>query len=145
MSLFNKGEKKIYHVDHLPEEMKIAIKTIIDSTLPEVAKSYGLNYAYPRVGEPIFIPFGRLDGKFKDTQKAYSKILEEVEKAKEIGISKYQEWYAKAKFYDHYRITFYSTVDKNKGMMIGIGANPLLAIPDERILKISQYIEGKKF
>uniref|UniRef100_UPI003593277F hypothetical protein n=1 Tax=Acidianus infernus TaxID=12915 RepID=UPI003593277F len=124
MSLFKKEEKKIFHIDRLPEEMKVAIKTLIDSSIPDVAKAYGFDYLYPKLGEPIFIPYGRLDGKYKSTIDAFEKILEEVEKLKD-NLKEYSKWYDNVKLFDHYRFTFYSYVDPNEGMKVGIGADPL--------------------
>ncbi|MDT7901294.1 MAG: hypothetical protein RRE78_05265 [Acidianus sp.] len=124
MSLFKKEEKKIFHIDRLPEEMKVAIKTLIDSSIPDVAKAYGFDYLYPKLGEPIFIPYGRLDGKYKSTIDAFEKILEEVEELKD-NLKEYSKWYGNVKLFDHYRFTFYSYVDPNEGMRVGIGADPL--------------------
>lgn len=124
MSLFKREEKKIFHIDRLPEEMKIAIKTLIDSSIPDVAKAYGFNYLYPKLGEPIFIPYGRLDGNYKSTLDAFEKILEEVEKLRD-NLREYFKWYGNVKLFDHYRFTFYSYVDPNEGMRVGIGADPL--------------------
>lgn len=143
MSLFKKKESKIYHIDHLPSEMKIAIKTIIDSSIPDVAKAYGFRYLYPKIGEPLFVPYNRLDGKYKDTHEAFEKILSEVEKLNN-NLEKYKEWYgSNIIVYDHYRFTFYSYVDPNDGMTVGIGAAPL-ASPDNAfdVNEVCQYIQG---
>ncbi|AWR97436.1 hypothetical protein DFR86_07650 [Acidianus sulfidivorans JP7] len=127
MSLFKREETKIYHIDHLPEEMKIAIKTIIDSSIPDVALAYGFRYLYPKLGEPIFIPYGRLDGKYKNSHQAFEKILNEVEKIKN-NVETYKQWYGSdIVLYDHYRFTFYSYVDPNEGMTVGIAGEPLSA------------------
>ncbi len=126
MPLFKKEEKKIFHIDRLPEEMKVAIKTIIDSSIPDVAKAYGFDYIYPKLGEPIFVPYGRLDGKYNSTIEAFEKILKEVENLKD-NLKEYYKWYNNVKLFDHYRFTFYSYVNPNEGMEVGIGADPLSA------------------
>ncbi|BDC19444.1 hypothetical protein [Acidianus sp. HS-5] len=127
MSLFKKKEeKKIFHIDRLPEEMKVAIKTIIDSSIPDVAKAYGFDYIYPKIGEPIFVPYGRLDGKYNSSIEAFEKILQEVEDLKD-NLKEYYKWYSNVELFDHYRFTFYSYVNPNEGMEVGIGADPLSA------------------
>lgn len=143
MSLFRRKETKIYHIDHLPIEMKVAIKTIIDSSIPDVAKAYGFRYLYPKIGEPIFVPYDKLDGKYKDTHDAFEKILEEVNKLKK-NLEVYKQWYgSNILLYDHYRFSFYSYVDPNEGMTVGIGAVPL-ASPDNLfdVSEVCQYLKG---
>ncbi len=129
MSLFKKKEK-IHHVNHLPEAMRKAIKTLIDSSIPDVAKAYGFKYLTPRIGEPFFVPFSELDGKFKDTRQAYETILTELRLRREEAMNKFREWYPNAKEIEHFRFTFYSYVDPREGMDFGIGANPLASLPE---------------
>ncbi|ARM76083.1 hypothetical protein [Acidianus manzaensis] len=142
MSFFKKEETKIFHIDHLPEEMKVAIKTIIDSSIPDVAHAYGFRYLYPKLGEPIFIPYGKLDGKFKNTHEAFEKILSEVEKLRK-NAETYKQWYPNIIMYDHYRFTFYSYVDPSEGMTVGISAEPLSSPGNSfDVNEICQNIKG---
>ncbi|AHC50863.1 hypothetical protein SUSAZ_01860 [Sulfolobus acidocaldarius SUSAZ] len=120
-------EKKIYHIDSLNEHMRNVIKTVMDVNMNDLAYYYGLKYLSPVIGEPIFIPYGRLDGKFNDFEKAFEKLYQEIEKIKDKGLKQYLEWYPGSKFLDHYRIVFYSEVQE--GITYGIGAEPLAFIP----------------
>lgn len=129
MSLFKKKEN-IHHVNHLPEAMRKAIKTLIDSSIPDVAKAYGFYYLTPKIGEPFFVPFSELDGKFKDTRQAYETILTELRLRREEAMKKFREWYPNAKEIEHFRFTFYSYVNPEEGMDFGIGANPLASLPE---------------
>ena len=125
MALLKKGEKKIFHIDSLNQHMRAVIKTVMDVNMNDVAKYYGLKYLTPKLGEPIFIPYGRLDGNFKDFEEAFDKLYEEIEKIKGEGLRKYLEWYPDSQFLDHYRIVFYSYTDVEDGVVYGIGAEPL--------------------
>jgi hypothetical protein len=129
MSLFKKQEK-IYHIDHLPEAMRRAIKTLIDSSIPDVAKTFGFKYLTPMIGEPFFVPYGDLNGKFKDTHEAFETILTELRVRRQDAMEKFREWYPKAKEIEHFRFTFYSFTNPKEGMDVGIGANPLASLPE---------------
>ncbi len=129
MSLFKKQEK-IYHIDHLAEAMRRAIKTLIDSSIPDVAKAYGFKYLTPRIGEPFFVPYGELDGKFKNTHEAFETILSELRFRRQDAMERFREWYPQAKEIEHFRFTFYSITDPKEGMNVGIGANPLASLPE---------------
>jgi len=124
MPLFGKSKEKIYHIDHLPEKMKLALKTVMDVNLPDVAKYYGLKYLTPRFGEPIFIPYGELNGKFDSYEDAFEKIYETIEQIKQEGYNQYKQWYPNVEFLDHYRIVFHSATTE-EGVIYGIGAQPL--------------------
>lgn len=125
MPILKSGKEKIYHIDHLPDKMRVTLKTIMDVNLHDVAKYYGLKYLVPRFGEPIFIPYGELNGKFNDYESAFDKIYETIEKIKNEGYNEYRQWYPNAEFLDHYRIVFYSTTEYGEGVIYGIGAEPL--------------------
>ncbi|BFH73712.1 hypothetical protein SJAV_16560 [Sulfurisphaera javensis] len=125
MPILKRGKEKIYHIDHLPEKMRITLKTVMDVNLHDVAKYYGLKYLVPRYGEPIFIPYGELNGKFDDYEKAFEKIYETIEEIKNEGYNEYKQWYPDATFLDHYRIVFYSTTEYSEGVIYGIAAEPL--------------------
>ncbi|MCH1770119.1 MULTISPECIES: hypothetical protein [Metallosphaera] len=146
MSIFRKREEKnILHVDHLNPVMKKAIKTLVDSGIPEVARLYGFRYLFPRIGEPIFVPYGRLDDEFKDTHEAFERILEEVNAIKDEGMKTYRAWYPTAEEIDHFRFTFYS-MTKEGGMRVGIAANPLASLEQDafRIGEVVEEISGKR-
>ncbi|WP_252896670.1 hypothetical protein [Metallosphaera hakonensis] len=145
MSIFRKeGEKNILHIDHLNPMMKKAIKTLIDSGIPEVAKIYGFRYLFPKIGEPIFVPYGKLDDEFKDTHEAFERILEEVNEIKDEGMKTYRTWYPFAEEIDHFRFTFYSTTSEGK-MKVGIAANPLASLEQDafKINDIADEIKDK--
>ncbi|BAB65635.1 hypothetical protein [Sulfurisphaera tokodaii] len=125
MPILRRGKEKIYHIDHLPEKMRVTLKTVMDVNLHDIAKYYGLKYLTPRVGEPIFIPYGELNGKFNSYEDAFEKIYEAIEEIKEEGHEEYKQWYPNAVFLDHYRIVFYSTTEYGEGVIYGIGAEPL--------------------
>jgi len=125
MPLFGKSKEKIYHIDHLPEKMRLVLKTVMDANLPDIAKFYGLKYLTPRYGEPIFIPYGDLNGKFDSYEKAFEKIYKEIEERKEEGYKQYKQWYPNVELLDHYRIVFHSTTTPEEGVIYGIGAHPL--------------------
>ncbi|AWR94109.1 hypothetical protein [Acidianus brierleyi] len=129
MSLFKKQEK-IYHIDHLSEAMRRAIKTLIDSSIPDVAKAYGFKYLTPIIGEPFFVPYGELNGKFKNTHEAFEAILSELRIRRQEAMEKFREWYPQAKEIEHFRFTFYSYTDPKEGMDVGVGANPLASLPE---------------
>ncbi|BCS93988.1 hypothetical protein [Metallosphaera javensis (ex Sakai et al. 2022)] len=146
MSIFRKREEKnILHIDHLNPVMKKAIKTLIDSGIPEVARLYGFRYLFPRIGEPIFVPYGRLDDEFKDTHEAFERILEEVNEIKDEGMKTYKTWYPTAEEIDHFRFTFYS-MTREGGMKVGIAANPLASLEQDafKIGEIANEISGRK-
>jgi hypothetical protein len=130
MALLKRGEKKIFHIDSLNQHMREVIKTVMDVNLNDVAKYYGLRYLSPKFGEPIFVPYGRLDGNFKKFEDAFEKIYNEIEKVKEDGLKKYLEWYPNSQFLNHYRIVFYSYTDPEDGVLYGIGAEPLAVTPN---------------
>jgi len=130
MPLFGKSKEKIYYIDHLPEKMKLALKTVMDVNLPDVAKYYGLKYLTPRFGEPIFIPYGELNGKFDSYEDAFEKIFETIEQIKQEGYNQYKQWYPNAEFLDHYRIVFHSATTE-EGVIYGIGAQPLADLKPE--------------
>lgn len=123
MPLFGKGEEKIYHIDQLNEHMRRVIKTIMDVNMADVAKYYGLKYLTPKWGEPIFIPLGRLNGKFKKFEEAFDRLYEEIDKVKGDGLKLYSQWYPNSQFLNHYRIVFYSFTQEE--VVYGIGAEPL--------------------
>lgn len=144
MSFFRRKETRIYHIDHLPVEMKIAIKTLVDSSIPDVAKAYGFRYLYPKLGEPLFIPYDDLNGKYRDTHDAFEKILAKIEKLRNNLLEVYKQWYGpNIVLHDHYRFTFYSNVDPNEGMTVGIGAAPLSS-PDVSfdVNEVCEYIQS---
>ncbi|QKQ99186.1 hypothetical protein GWK48_01155 [Metallosphaera tengchongensis] len=146
MSIFGKkDEKNILHIDHLNPLMKRAIKTLIDSGIPEIAKLYGFRYLFPKVGEPLFIPYGLLDDDYKDTHEAFERILGIVEEKREQGMKIYKEWFPSAEEIDHYRFTFYSTAQEGK-MRVGLAANPLASLEQDafNLKDIESYIQGKK-
>ncbi|MEM3195123.1 MAG: hypothetical protein QXH43_03255 [Metallosphaera sp.] len=146
MSIFRKKEEKnILHIDHINPQMKKAIKTLIDSGVPEVAKLYGFRYLFPRLREPIFIPYGRLDDDFKDTHEAFERILEEVDKIKDEGMQTYKTWYPTAEEINHFRFTFYSMTIED-GMKVGIAANPLASLDQDsfKLNEIGDEVRGKK-
>ncbi|ACP36838.1 conserved hypothetical protein [Sulfolobus islandicus Y.G.57.14] len=125
-SLFGRKVKVIHHIDHLHPTMKLAIKTILDSYLPDIIRGYGFRYADPKWGEPIFIPYGYLDGEYKDTIEAFKKIMEEINERKEDGLAKFKEWYPEAKFFDIYRFIQYSIPGTEEGYTPGIAVDPLI-------------------
>ena len=124
MPLFGKSKEKIYHIDHLPEKMKLVLKTVMDANLPDIAEYYGLKYLTPRFGEPIFIPYGDLNGKFDSYEEAFKKIYETIEERKKEGYNLYMQWYPNVELLDHYRIVFHSATTE-EGVIYGIGAHPL--------------------
>jgi hypothetical protein len=124
--LFKRSKKAIYHIDSLDKNMKIAIKTIIDCSMSDVAKAYGLRYAIPKWGEPIFVPYGELDGEFNSTREAYSRIEEEINESSKEGISQFKSWYPNSQILNQYRISYYSFTDEHYGYIAGIGADPLI-------------------
>ncbi|BCU70295.1 hypothetical protein [Stygiolobus caldivivus] len=129
MALLRRGEKKIFHIDSLNQHMREVIKTVMDVNLNDVVRYYGLRYLSPKIGEPIFIPYGRLDGNFRKFEDAFDKLYEEIEKVKEEGLRQYSEWYPNSMFLNHYRIVFYSYTDQDDGVLYGIGAEPLAVTP----------------
>jgi len=147
MSFFRKREEKnVLHIDHLNPMMKRAIKTLIDSGVPEVARLYGFRYLIPRLGEPMFVPLGRLDDDFKDVFEAFNRILEEVNEVKFKGMETYRLWCPTAEEIEHFRFTFYSIVSQEGGMKVGIGANPLASL-DQDLFKlggVEEYVVNKK-
>ena len=134
--------EKIFHVDHLPEHMKVVLKTVMDYSLYDIAELYGLTYLTPRLGEPIFIPFGYLTGKFKDHEEAYEHLMNEIEERKQEGYKKYAEWYPGYEFLDYFRIVFYSYVDRAEGVIYGVGAEPLALPPKERVQIPDELVQG---
>ncbi|WP_338604135.1 hypothetical protein V6M85_05760 [Sulfolobus tengchongensis] len=125
-SLFGRKVKVIHHIDHLHPIMKLTIKTILDSYLPDIVKGYGFKYADPRWGEPIFIPYGYLDGEYKDTLQAFKKVMEEINDRKDDGLNKFKEWYPDVKFFDIYRFVQYSVPGTEEGYTPGIAVDPLM-------------------
>ncbi len=134
--------EKVFHIDHLPEHMKVVLKTVMDYSLYDVAELYGLTYLTPKLGEPIFIPYGYLTGKFKGYEEAYEHLMEEIEERKEEGYKKYAEWYPGYEFLDYFRIVFYSYVDREEGVTYGIGAEPLALPPKERVQVPEELLQG---
>jgi hypothetical protein len=125
--------EKVFHIDHFPEPMKVVLKTVMDYSLSDVADLYGLKYLNPRLGEPIFIPYGYLDGKFGDFREAYDHLLREIEARKEEGYRKYSEWYPNHRYLDFFRLVFYSYTDRQEGVIYGIGAEPLALPPEPKV------------
>ncbi len=125
--LFKRSKKVIYHIDSLDKSMKIAIKTIIDCSMPDIAKGYGMKYATPKWDEPIFIPYGELDGEFDSVKDAFSRIEEAIKEASSQGIESFKSWYPSSIFVEHYRISYYSFTNENYGYIAGIGADPLVS------------------
>lgn len=150
MPLFRRAKEKIYHIDHLPEKMKLALKTVMDVNLHDIAKYYGLKYLTPRFGEPIFIPYGELNGKFETYNEAFKKINETIEEVKEDGLKQYKQWYPNVEFLDHYRIVFYSATEYGEGVIYGIGAEPLadlkqsLNLEDDDITVVGMGVKVQK-
>ncbi|MGC9106263.1 MAG: hypothetical protein ACP5HQ_07590 [Thermoprotei archaeon] len=125
--------EKVFHIDHLPEQMRVVLKTVMDYSLSDVANLYGLTYLNPRLGEPIFIPYGYLTGKFGDFEEAYEHLLAEIEARKAEGYKKYAEWYPGYKPLDFFRLVFYSYTDRQEGVVYGIGAEPLALPPEPKV------------
>ncbi|BBD72096.1 hypothetical protein HS1genome_0485 [Sulfodiicoccus acidiphilus] len=146
---FRRGEQKIYHVNSLPEEMRAVLRSVMDGTLSDLATGYGLSYLSPKVGEPIFVHFGRLTGKFKDPEKAYQLLLDRISEAAQHGEPIYSQWFPKDLILKHYWITYYSYVDPEEGILPGIAAHPMAATAgdrfrlSERLQELSQLIKGK--
>ncbi len=145
MPLFGKKVKVIHHIDHLHMNMKMAIKTILDSYLPDIIRGYGLKYADPKWGEPIFIPYGYLDGEYRDPMEAFSKILEELNERKNDGLPKFKEWYPNNQFYDVYRFVQYSVPGTEEGYTPGIAADPLMSYNyfKEGLEEVKAELQGK--
>ncbi|MDT7861892.1 MAG: hypothetical protein RRA45_06730 [Saccharolobus sp.] len=126
-SLFGKKVKVIHHIDHLHPVMKLAIKTLLDSYLPDIVRGYGFRYANSKWGEPIFIPYGYLDGEYKDTLEAFEKIIAEINERKNDEFSKFKEWYPNSQFFEIYRFIQYSIPGTEEGYTPGIAVNPLMS------------------
>jgi hypothetical protein len=151
MSLFfRRGEEKIFHVNSLPEEMRAVLRSVMDGTLSDVAAGYGLSYLSPRVGEPIFIHFGRLNGNFKNAERAYHLLLQRIDEAAQSGLNVYAQWYPDDLLLRHYWITYYSFVDPEEGILPGIAAHPLAATAGDRFglkdlyTELQPLIKGKR-
>ena len=111
--------EKVFHIDHLLEPMKVVLKTVMDYSLSDVADLYGLKYLNPRLGEPVFIPYGYLDGKFRDFREAYDHLLREIEARKEEGYRKYSEWYPNNRYLDFFRLVFSPIPTGRRGSFTG--------------------------
>ncbi|MEM0164610.1 MAG: hypothetical protein QXS44_04055 [Saccharolobus sp.] len=144
-SLFGRKVKVIHHIDQLHSTMKLAIKTLLDSYLPDIVKGYGFRYADPKWGEPIFIPYGYLDGDYKDTIEAFEKIMEEINDRKEEGISKFKQWYNDSKFFEIYRFVQYSVPGTEGGYTPGIAVDPLMPYTyfKEGLEEVKNELQGK--
>ncbi|BBG25468.1 hypothetical protein [Sulfuracidifex tepidarius] len=125
--LFKRSKKVIYHIDSLNKNMKTAIKTIIDCSMPDIAKGYGMRYAIPKWGEPIFVPYGELDGDFDNTKDAFSRIEEAISESASEALSYFKGWYPDSIFLNHYRVSYYSFTHESYGYVAGIGADPLIS------------------
>ncbi len=118
---------KILHIDWLDKNVKSVLKTLFDANIAHVIRMYGFDYVTPRWGEPIFVPFDELAGRFRNTKSAYEKIMQKVKENKDIGLSIYRNWFPNYIYYDYYRFVEYSFSDIKSGITVGFAAEPMVA------------------
>lgn len=147
--ILGKAKKdKVIHVSEVPVEMRIAIKSVIDASTSDLPRMFGLRYSTPKPGDQVMIPFADLDGKFSDVEDAYTHLLKEIEENRDGIITSFREKVGSDREYiDHFRISYYSYVDQNWGMVSGILADPTESLRDPYNLEseqlLAQEIKGK--